>query len=131
MNFKEALELAKQNHACERALQVLSQISSWEEFFKLEKAASYSCWFAEYALHGRFELGEVAIATDAGYSYWYANHILQGQFELGETVIATSDCYSYCYAKYILHGRFELGEAVIKGSSWEEDYQEFINSLEK
>lgn len=101
------------------------------ELKKREKAisqsAKYSWWYAE-KIHGRFKLGEPAIAKDPHFSYSYARHILEAPFELGEPSIATDGVTAYLYATNILGCRFKLGEKSIQeGPYWNRYKEQFLS----
>jgi hypothetical protein len=85
-----------------------------EQELIIASSAYYSYYYALAVKHGRFELGETAIASNAGYSYSYANIVLKKtRFELGEVSIAANANYSYSYAKFVLCNRFIPGENIL------------------
>jgi hypothetical protein len=98
INFKEAVQLAIDNNACESALLDLKTCENWNDFFNLEKSPQYSYWYAREVLKSRFELGEKAISNNSEYSYLYAREVLKSRFELGEKAISADAWYSYLYA---------------------------------
>ena len=83
----------------------------------LAKDPYYACFYATDILHGRFPLGEKAIATNAPQSFTYARDALHGPFKLGEDMISKSPLYAFMYAEEVLKHKWLKGEPAIAKSA--------------
>ena len=75
-----------------------------------------------------FELEKIIIESPL-HSFEYAKDVLKAPFFEGEKIISSGSLYSLLYAEEVLFAPFYLGHPVIFKSIWENDYINFLKSI--
>lgn len=80
--------------------------------------------YAADEIHGPWEPGEEAIASEAGWAYRYSRFVLHRRWAKGEPALARDPYYGLQYSRYMIRDRWEPVEAAILAGPpcWIKDY---------
>ena len=100
-SLEELIQNAKEHHACDRALEILSQFNTMEE-----------------AIDG------IAPGRIADFCLWYAREVIKDRWPAAEPIII-KDPWSACtYAKDVIKDRWPEAEPyIVKDPMWASEYQ--------
>lgn len=145
--LKEAKKSKKRNFEIEKQLldypeQAISYANNvikgrWD---LLEKAfltkhgfynSKYLVLYCRRVIKKRWIRGEKKILIYSDSSYYYSLYIIKGRWLKGEKSISRSSYYSFLYSTNVLKDHFELGFETIMESRYENDYRQYLLSINK
>ena len=93
--------------------------------------ARYIVLYCRRIIKKRWIKCEKKIIMHPDASYYYSLHIIKGRWEKGEIAIARSSFYSFLYAQHVIKDHFEKGSITIFDSRHENDYRDFLISINR
>ena len=69
IDFKEAVQKAKDNNVCEEEIEILEKMSNWEELFQNPNAAERIYYYSKHVIKGRWRKYEKYIMKNPLLAY--------------------------------------------------------------
>jgi hypothetical protein len=114
--FDEAKRLAIEHDACQDAIDAISSMTSWDEFWQHPQASEWAYWYASEVIEDRWPEAEPHLMKEPTWAYFYAFHVIKGRWMEAEPHIIKELKITFWYASNVIKERWLEAEPIIKES---------------
>lgn len=130
IDFKEAIQKAKENKACPYDISIIEKFNGWNDFLEHKEAPRWLVWYSLHVIKGRWIEAEPHIMKDYRSIYEYCLLVTKKRWIEAEPVLLQCHEWAYVYSYIIMKTRWlELEKTILNDHIWAEEYIENIMKI--